>query len=255
MQNIFTLRDNRTTVVRLLAIVLLTSGVASAHRDDYINETFVYRTVGRHTAEVEYWLDRIDNLQELDDGIAIPRHRDFLRHSFALEYGITDHFMIDGLAATDNQMGSYGFGRLRLESRYRFGEERTHGISPAVSLEYEDDRRENRRTLTPRLVLNRDFKEFNTTLNVLREIELQGPQGNGWGYTAGVRYGEEKHRLRFGAEVQHTFKRHVEGAVIPQMWIKLTDKATVKVGYGQRITYAGQSFFRAVLEWEFGGKE
>lgn len=228
----------------LAMLVFAYPPLAFAHRGDYLNDTFVYRTVGRGVGELEYWFDLVQPADQSN----------FFRHSFAVEYGVTDRFMIDGLGALDNHASGYGFGRTRIEGRYRFGEEKPHGISPAVSLEYEDDRSENRRTVTPRLVLNRDFKEFNATLNLIREIELSGTQGGGFGYAAGFRYGDEERRFRIGTEIQHRFLRETTGLVIPQAWIKVTEHVTLKVGYGQRITHAGQSFFRAVLEIEFGGK-
>src|SRR5439155_439198 len=113
-------------------------------------------------------------------------------------------FMLDGLASLDNARGGYDLARWRLEARYRFGEEKPHGISPAVSLEYEDDRVENSRNLTPRLVLNRDFEQFNVTLNLFRSFELSGAEGSGFGYQIGLRYGEEESRFRFGVEVKQT---------------------------------------------------
>lgn len=162
--------------------------------------------------------------------------------------------MLNGLVAFDNGRRDYTFRRLRVESRYRFGEEKEHGISWAASVEYEDDRLEQRRTVTPRLVANRDFEQFNITANVLREIEVSGREGSAWGYSTGFRYGEER-RLRYGLELKHTFGETTKGIVIPQVWLKLNGRLDLKVGYAQRITHSGGSFFRAVLEWSFGEKD
>jgi hypothetical protein len=234
----------RSSTARVLLLLAVACPPAAAHRDDYLDETFVYRTVARRVTIFENWFD-----------LRHPRGEDrFFRHSIGVEHGVSDHFMLNGLVAFDNGVDGYSFRRWRFEGRYRFGEEKPHGISPAVSLEYEDDRLEQRRTLSPRLVLNRDFKEFNITLNGLREIELTGNEGSAWGYAAGLRYGERK-RLRYGAELKQTFGRQTRGLLIPQMWFRLLERLELKVGYGQRITHAGDSFFRAVLELELGKKD
>jgi hypothetical protein len=143
----------------------------------------------------------------------------------------------------------------RLETRYRFGEENPHGISPAVSLEYEDDSVEGDRRMTPRLVLNRDFESFNITLNLFREFRLAGPESSAWGYALGLRYGDEAERFRYGVELHQTFGREIRGVVIPQLFIKLFEGADMKVGYAQGLTRESESFVRVLFEFELGGKD
>lgn len=41
----------------LLAIWSTLPSVSFAHKDDYLNETFVYRTLDRGELELEYWFD------------------------------------------------------------------------------------------------------------------------------------------------------------------------------------------------------
>ena len=69
----------------MLALFLLSfRGTTSAYRDDYLNETIVYRTVDRGTTEFENWFD-------LDQ----PRSESkFFQYDLTLEHGVTDHFML-----------------------------------------------------------------------------------------------------------------------------------------------------------------
>lgn len=226
-----------------LALVAASSPDAAAHKADYLDETFVYRTVDRQVTELEYWLDLHRNE---GDG--------FARHTLSFEFGISDHLMIDGVASFGAALGDHRLGRWRLEGRYRFGEEKPHGISPAVSFEYEDDRAEGRKTLVPRVVLNRDFEAFNITLNLLREIEVRGDDGGAWAYAVGFRYGDEEHRLRYGIELKQSFAQESRGAVIPQVWVNLGWEVTLKVGYAQRLSSHSDSFLRVVIEKELGGR-
>lgn len=231
----------------LAALLLIATPCAPllAHRDDYLDETFVFRTLDKGATEIEPAL-------EFDTPRDGP---DFWRYRLGVEHGITDHFMIDGFAALDKGGGGRGLGLWRVEARYRFGEENPHGISPAMSLEYEDDRVEGDRRLTPRLVLNRDFASFNITLNLFREFRLAGPEGSAWGYALGLRYGDEDERIRYGVELQNTFGRETRAVIIPQVFLKLREGADMKIGYAQGLTRASDSFVRVMFELEFGGRE
>ena len=54
------------------------------HRDDYLDETFVYRTVPKRAFVLENWLDA----QILQGQGA------FFRHSIGTEYGLTNRLML-----------------------------------------------------------------------------------------------------------------------------------------------------------------
>src|SRR5439155_1532865 len=61
------------------------NAMLNAHREDYIDETLLFLTLERGKSEPEYWFD-----------IGRDDSQRFMRHHLALEYGITDHWMIDG---------------------------------------------------------------------------------------------------------------------------------------------------------------
>jgi hypothetical protein len=90
---------------------LVFSLVASAHKDDYLGDTFVFVTLDRGEAEPEYWIDwRSD-----------PRG---LLHTAGLEYGVTDRFMLDISARFAQPFsGADHFETEFTELRCRFGDE------------------------------------------------------------------------------------------------------------------------------------
>ena len=143
-----------------LALSSLAAPQAWAHRDDYIDETFVYQTLGSQEREIEGWAEI---------------HAGHDRHprawyTGAFEYGVTKRWTVDGAAQWVHDTAGLGLGRFRSETPYRFAEEGQGPLDFAVSLEYEAETRratkgETEHVLTPRLVVSRDLvPAFNTTL-------------------------------------------------------------------------------------------
>ncbi len=56
-----------------------------AHRDDFLDETMVYLTLKQQELELEYRFD-----------YGSESNINFINNNFASEYGITNHWMIDG---------------------------------------------------------------------------------------------------------------------------------------------------------------
>src|SRR5204863_8451698 len=132
---------------------------AWAHRDDYIDETFVYTTLARSEFELEIW-------GESRGGEGRSTSRWF---TGACEYGITSRWTNDGAGQWVRDHDPLHFGRLRLETRFRFSEEGRLPVDLAASAEYERERQaltaDYEETLTPRIVVSRDLlTRFNTTL-------------------------------------------------------------------------------------------
>jgi hypothetical protein len=217
---------------------------AFAHRDDYINETVVYLTLAHNEREAEYWLDSGAN-----SGTA----QDFLRHNAALEWGITDHWMVDGRFTAIAPSGSGPvYDSSRVETRYRFSEEGVKPLDVAVSMEVNSERRADGSTGTgiePRLILSHDFGEkFNVTGNLSEDVPLNS--GSPTLLTAlGLRYNWTRF-VRVGSEFQYDVG-DVSGAVIPQVWFAFSPDVTLKLGYAAGIDRNPIDFARAALEVEF----
>jgi hypothetical protein len=234
------LEPGRSVLVAVF-FVAMSAANAFAYRDDYIDETFVYRTVEPGVTEVENWFDFRE-----------PHHdSDFFRCDLALERGVTDRFMFSSVVALDTARDGFNYSGSRFEARYRFGEEDPNGISVATSLEFEDDQLDQTDHLTPRLILNRDLKDLNITLNLSPQFELRGRESVAGGYAFGMRYGQ-KQVVRYGVEIKQAFGGEVLGQVIPQLWIRLPYELDLKIGYAFGFTHDSDNFFRIVIETEFG---
>lgn len=228
-----------------MAILLLVPSVAQAHRDDYLDETFVYVTLGRHEFELETWAEARRGRDHQTAGW----------YTGAFEYGISSHWMADGAAQVLDRGEGFQFGRLRLETRARFAEEGMWPVDVAASTEYEHETRastgtESEDVLTPRLVLSRDVsRDLNTTLNLDFPIRLSGEREVTFAYALGVRYPAET-TVRVGTELKGDPSEHT-ATVFPQVWFALPKELTLKFGTGIGLTDRTDRWVvRAVAEIE-----
>lgn len=119
--------------VLLCPSFVLCAATVYALREDYIDETLVFATLERSAVEPGYWFD-----------LGRDGSGHFMRHNVVLEYGITDHWIIDGRATVLDERGDgFHFDSSRLETRYRFYEEGTLPIDIAASGEINSNREEN----------------------------------------------------------------------------------------------------------------
>jgi len=234
-------RRARAVQLLVMGLSVLSARIALAHREDYIDETLVFQTVEEHAVEPEYWFD-----------YGTRPEGDFTRHNIALEYGITDHLMIDGRATADDpDSGNANFDSARLETRCRFAEEGDWPIDVALSGEANARRLENghyQYGLEPRLVLSKDFAKLNFTLNVAEELPVNrgAPSVE---LASGARYNATK-LFRFGSELKYDV--HERGAaVIPQIWLAFPRDITFKAGYSKGFDQNREDFVRFVIEVEF----
>ena len=230
----------------ILTAVLGLAPQALAHRDDYIDETFVYQTLGRGEREIELW-------GEVHGGS--DRHPRAW-YTGAFEYGATPRWTIDGASQWVRDPSGLGFGRFRAETRYRFAEEGQAPLDLAVSLEYEIETSratggEQEQVLTPRLVVSRDLSPaFNTTLNLDLPVTLAPDRAARVRYAVGARYPAEGF-LRVGAEFKQ-FPAEKSATLFPQLWFALPHEVTFKLGLGLGLGSEDDPLVgRVVLESEF----
>ncbi len=240
----------RTVAIRvwllLMAATLGSTPRAFAHRDDYIDETFVYQTLGRGEREIELW-------GEIHAGS--DRHpRQW--YTGAFEYGATSHWTIDGAAQWVQDPSGLGFGRFRAETRYRFAEEGQGPLDLAASLEYELETArategEREQVLTPRLVVSRDLSTaFNTTLNLDLPVTVAPDPAVQFRYAIGARYPAEGF-LRVGAEFKQ-FPAQKSATLFPQLWFAFPHEITFKLGMGIGLGSADVPLVgRVAIESEF----
>lgn len=225
------------------AFVSVVPSVLYAHKDDYLNETFVYRTLDHRELELEYWFD----YHQLT-----PPAAGHYQHTVSAEYGVTDLWMADIALNYGNLRVSdrYELSRWRLETRRRFGEEGSHTPDLALSMELEGERTagEWEYRITPRLVLSHDFgAELNTTLNLFVGFGMGRGVSTSPGYNLGLRYPAEG-ALRIGAEIVQTFDHRVSSLLIPQVWILPWSEGVFKIGYARGYGSEERYFLRVAFE-------
>ncbi len=228
-----------------LLLVVGLPAPASAHRDDYIDETFVYMTLTRREFEVELW----------GEGHGGRGRRPSQWYTGAFEYGIRSRWTIDGAGQWTQDRDPLRFGRLRLETRYRFSEEGRWPVDLAASAEYERERSgstaDYEQTLTPRIVISRDLMtRFNTTINLDFPITVTGGTDLSFAWALGTRYPDEG-LVRYGVEFKQRASEN-QTMVFPQLWFALPREMTVKLGLGIGLTPQTEPVVgRAVFEAEF----
>ena len=226
-----------------LLLLFLGTRTVDAHREDYIDETLVFQTVEEGAIEPEYWFDY---------GHRGDSETYFQRHNLSLEYGITDHLMIDGRVTFDHPLNrSTNFDSGRFETRYRFSEEGAWPVDVALSGETNMRRLENghyQYGVEPRLILSKDFSKLNVTLNVAEELPVNrgAPSVQ---LASGARY-DMTQLLRFGSELKYDVHER-SGSVIPQIWLALPHEITFKTGYSKGFDANREDFVRFVIEVEF----
>lgn len=199
----------KTTTI-FLFLLLFAASPLFAHREDYIGETLVFLTLARHTLEPELFADL---------------GRDYRQYNAAIEYGVADHLMIDSRVSRRDD------GRAaRVEMRYRLGDEGARPVDIAVSAELNYEREDGRTTkgFEPRLILSKDFRRLNLTLNASREIPLSGGEG-GFHFAGGIRF-DSAERFRIGSEALYDC-RSQRGSIVPQVWFVLPHETLIRAGW------------------------
>lgn len=217
---------------------------AFGHRDDYLDETLVYLTLEHKEVEAEYWFDY---------GGTRFTEENFIRHNLAVEYGITDRWMVDARGTLEKIFnGREHFQSGRVETRYRISEEGIRPVDLAFSLELNTEDEEEKRAQTalePRLILSKDFREkLNLVLNVSEELPINHGE-NAFNTSVGCRY-DALGSLRIGSELKYSPDTH-EGTVIPQVWLLMGEELTLKLGFSWGFDRSREDFLRAALEVEF----
>ena len=230
--------------IGLFVFIGLLAKPAFAHREDYIGETLVFQTLEKGATEPEYWLDIGRRKQ---DGV-------FVRHTVAVEHGITGHWMVDGNVAFKSVSGKHPeFEAGRVETRLRFAGEGDYPVDTAFSFEMNREQEEDGTFAThaePRLVLSKDLDAWNLnfTLNIPLEVNVKT------GETAlipsgGFRF-DVSHLIQLGTEARYDIDTH-EGSVIPQIWFRFGHDITLKGGYFIGFDQSPDNYARLAAEFDF----
>ena len=111
-------------------------------------------------------------------------------HQLELEYGITDHWdMALYQVFSQNNSDGYKYDQMKLRARFRFFEAGLLVVDPLLYLEYKRPAQASEpNELEGKLILARDFDQFNLAGNFIIERELVS--GAEWAteYAVGVNY-------------------------------------------------------------------
>ena len=226
-----------------LLLLVLSVRTVNAHREDYIDETLVFQTVEKGAVEPEYWFD----YGHRGDGDVY-----FQRHNLALEYGLTDHLMLDARATVDHpENRNTNFDSGRFEARHRFGEEGVWPVDVALSGETNMRRLEDghyQYGVEPRLILSKDFSKLNFTFNLADELPVnRGAPSVELAF--GARY-DMTQLFRFGSEIKYDVHER-SGSIIPQVWFAFPHDITFKAGFSAAFDRNRENFVRCAIEVEF----
>jgi hypothetical protein len=149
-------------------------------------------------------------------------------HQIELEYGITDHFdaALYQVFVQDNADG-YKYDEMKLRMRYRLFEAGLFVVDPLLYLEYKrPSNSSDPNELEGKLILARDFDQFNLAGNFILERELVS--GAEWEteYAIGAGY-EIVPAFKAGAEAIGNFKSGDENEIL----------------VGPTVSFAAEKFF------------
>jgi len=206
--------------------------------------------------------------------------------AYALEYGVTDRYMIEpyiivnhsggfrdvptsgGVDADGDAVGgggdgsevwdpihngsAYRYGGFQLEQRYRFGDYGYNKLLASAYVEYENLRDANQQ-IESKAILQFDPKpEITTALNIIGSTPISPGGGTSWGYSFGAAYLPDfKHnRYWVGGEAfgNFTTKVHYAG---PTLGFSIDQKTRLVGTYGKQIKGSGGDQFRIQINHEF----
>ena len=172
---------------------------------------------------------------------------------FVLEYGITDHWMIDGRATVLDERGDgFHFDSSRLETRYRFFDEGTLPVDIAALGEINSNRDENGHQIVggePRLILwKRGLWQAQRNAKFRGGVSFYPPRSIH--KRGGCEY-DVTDFFHFGSEIRYDTQEH-SVAVIPANLVHVSAQRHVESWLFLRFRcHALEEYFRAAVVLEF----
>ena len=211
----------------ILAATLLWLPSAQADRRDYV-WNYQWQTMLQGRLELEWYFDY--RMKDFEDSGAATH-----RHQLELEYGITDRWDVAAYAVIqdpdDGTDTDYEVGKIKLRTRYRFGEEGQYWMNPLLYLEYQRAVDGSGADIGEvKLILDRSFGRFDTVLNFVWEGRLDKGGDDEWKVLGGVGY-QVSEAFHAGIEAGYTHEGAKDKlAVGPTLAWTLTDRIWVGVG-------------------------
>lgn len=166
----------------------------------------------------------------------VPQGKDasFSSPAVELEYGITDRWVAGLYGVFEKEGAERWASEVKLEQRYRLFDPGVLPVDTTLYFEYAHNFKEKADEFEGKIILSKDIKDFNATLNLIAEKKLGDPDIE-YGYAAGVSYPLTE-RIRPGVEAFGSWKGgEQEHFVGPSVQISL-GKVWVNAGVGFGVT-------------------
>lgn len=234
----------KNTLTFAIACAVFVPLTGNAHKDDYLDETFVYQTMEEGVLSLEYRSRYFDQSRDL-------LTNNYWNNGLFAEYGLSENTMIEVRSAWGTAEGNNEFAGGFAQIRHRFGEEGEYFIDPAIAFEYEAEREngELKNSLSGLLVLSKDIGDFNMTFNYSKSYGLNNSENPADQKSFGIRY--PRHGIRWSLEYKDLgiSKRYL----LPAVQIPVAHDISLKLGAGRGVNKQSPNYMLAVLlEFEFG---
>ena len=214
----------RKAVLAVTGFLFIILTALSSHADMRpYTWAYGYMTPAKGEVELEWW-------GEFHKG----KEANLVSPQVELEYGITDRW-VAGLYGVFEKEGADSWGtEIKLEQRYRLFDPGVLPVDTALYLEYAHNFKEDADEFEGKIILSKDIKDFNATLNLIAEKKLGGPDIE-YGYAAGISY-PLTNRIRPGVEAFGNWEgSEQEHFVGPSVQVSF-GKVWVNAGVGFGIT-------------------
>jgi hypothetical protein len=220
----------------------------SADRRSYV-WTYEYKTVGKGEAELEHYLTLSSpDISEMEGKVSVE-------HQLELEVGMTNNFDFSIYQIFyQPPMDRLQYKGFKLRARYRIGERGKLILDPLLYFEYKGVPDFSEHGIEFKLILAKDIKKLNISLNPILEFDKKDEWEMETEYAIGMSY-EFSKLLRLGIEAKGSEYGNYIGPVISHgrddLWVALG--SAFKIG---KIKENKPEFqIRLILGVNIGGKE
>lgn len=194
--------------VFVTVIILLLFKTVYADKRSYV-WTYEYQTMEAGEVELEHYLTFSTPTSDSFEGTTS------IEHNVEIEVGMTDRFDFALYQvfnqAPESQLSYRGY---KLRSRYRIGEKNKYFMDPLLYFEYKGNPDFSEHGLEGKLILAKDFNNFNIAINPVYEMEYEQDEWESeLKYNAGISY-KFGGLLNIGLEVRGSETGHYIGPVL-----------------------------------------
>ena len=252
----------RVSLGLVVAVLLMTA--LPVHARDF--KVYGYKTPSQGEVELVYWWDYFVKSDKDYDYFGETLDREGLqRHTFEIEYGITDRWTVAGYADFEKPKdGDFEYVQARaVVTRYRFFEQGERFLDGAIYIEYYLPYKKYRESekVETRVILEKDLGPIAIVLNPIFDKNISGgvEEGMEFEYAAGLYYRATPWLtpgIEFYGEMGELSDLNPvdeqEHFIFPAAKFKFPHDVGLDVGYGFGLTDdSDDQVLKVILELEF----